>query len=68
MAVKLQLLLALSILLFLSRLCGGEEYGIGIFQNPKFLSRLCGGEDEYLLLSPAAKFLSRLCGGEDAYG
>ena len=51
-------------LLFLSRLCGGEDSLSSTTSLPFFLSRLCGGEvviDRWVILH---QFLSRLCGGE----
>ena len=54
-------------LLFLSRLCGGEDFGFDFFHFTSFLSRLCGGEDDALRYPNYLSFLSRLCGGEVTY-
>ena len=58
-------MMLLKYLVFLSRLCGGEEY----MQEPApldgFLSRLCGGEAINITNDGLLNFLSRLCGGEE---
>ena len=50
--------------LFLSRLCGGEEFKRYVTHFFIFLSRLCGGEDDSVCCCAVRSFLSRLCGGE----
>ena len=51
-------------IVFLSRLCGGEEIVNLVVAGKDFLSRLCGGEAKEILFKPVWLFLSRLCGGE----
>ena len=50
--------------LFLSRLCGGEEVKEAKQATTSFLSRLCGGEADRVKPLISDTFLSRLCGGE----
>ena len=45
MAVKVEAGTLAAVLVFLSRLCGGEVILNYIYHNDTFLSRLCGGED-----------------------
>ena len=64
MAVKTIAYHILPVLVFLSRLCGGE---VTLFTREvllQFLSRLCGGEVGLLIPAMMTGFLSRLCGGE----
>ena len=52
------------LIIFLSRLCGGEGKGHYVNHEGKFLSRLCGGEALAANTPLPLLFLSRLCGGE----
>ena len=64
MAVNIIILKHEKIIIFLSRLCGGE-FGVGFGNRDKgFLSRLCGGESSGTVPLNSPRFLSRLCGGE----
>ena len=58
---------SISGIVFLSRLCGGEELFINIKGFAHFLSRLCGGEATVVDHIIPHRFLSRLCGGEDTH-
>ena len=59
------LLVIYGIVLFLSRLCGGEAPTATIRATIRFLSRLCGGEGKNENVWFDDDFLSRLCGGEE---
>ena len=58
--------MVITVIYFLSHLCGGE---VGDFDEEgiaNFLSHLCGGEVDFIAVIQFFFFLSHLCGGEDS--